>query len=199
GPPSHRFGSRFARMGRLPPGSDALHAVGVGERGPICVSYLSCALGDGVLAIQARCAANLVHHLIRERNVDPDDLILVGHGLGGVVALLSGALCEDVGGIVSGSSLGCFQFLAEEENVTWPSAAFLPDVLKVLDLPEVVRALAPCQVRIWDPQDAGRRSLSAGEARALYAPAGDHVRIVPGCLSDEEALKQVAHLMERWA
>ncbi|MFH1007283.1 MAG: hypothetical protein V1800_07255, partial [Candidatus Latescibacterota bacterium] len=86
-------------------------------------AYLSCALGDGVLAIQARSAASLVNHLIREENVDPGDLILVGRGLGGIVALLSGALGEGIGAIVSWSSLGCFQFLAEEEIVAWPSAA----------------------------------------------------------------------------
>jgi len=144
-------------------------------------AYLSCALGDGVLAIQTRCAANLIQYLIREKKVDPGDIILVGRGLGGVVALLSGALCEGIGGIVCWSSLGSFQSLAEEKNTTWPSAAFLPDVLHVFDLPEVVRASDACPVLILNPLDAGQRSLSASEARSLFSPTGDTVRIVPEC------------------
>ncbi|MCK5381656.1 MAG: hypothetical protein KAJ81_09310, partial [Candidatus Latescibacteria bacterium] len=144
-------------------------------------AYLSCALGDGVLAIQSRCAANLIQYLIREKNVDPGDIILMGRGLGGVAALLSGALCEGIGGIVCWETLGCFQFLAEEENVSWPSAAFLPDGLQFFDFPEVVRALEPCPVLILNPLDAGQCSLSASEAASLFSPTGDTVRIVPGC------------------
>jgi pimeloyl-ACP methyl ester carboxylesterase len=157
-------------------------------------AYLSCALGDGVLAIQTRCAANLIAYLIREKKVDPGDLILVGRGLGGVVALLSGALCEGIGGIVSWESLGSFQSLAEEENTTWPSTAFLPDVLRVFDLPEIVHALEPCPVLMLNPLDAGQRSLSVSEARSLFSPIGDTVRIVPEC-EPADALRLIWNAM----
>ncbi len=154
-------------------------------------AYLSCALGDGILAIQSRCTANLVKYLIREKNMDPGNIILAGHGLGGVVALLAGAVCqEEIGAIVCWSSLASFQSLAEEENYTWPSAAFLPDVLRFFDLPEVVRALDTYPVLILNPLDAGQRSLSPSEAMALFSPVGDNVRIVPGC-QPSDALKRI--------
>ncbi|MBE9510043.1 MAG: alpha/beta fold hydrolase [Bacteroidetes bacterium] len=154
-------------------------------------AYLSCALGDGILAIQSRCTANLVQYLIREKNVDPGNIILVGHGLGGVVALLAGAVCqEEIGGIVCWSSLAGFQSLAEDENYTWPSAAFLPDALRFFDLPEVVRALDACTVLILNPLDAGQRSLSPSEALSLFSPVGDNVRIVPQC-QPADALKRI--------
>jgi len=158
------------------------------------VAYLSCALEDGILAIQSRCAANLIQYLIREKNVDPGNLILVGCGLGGVVALLAGALCREIGGIVCWSSLASFQSLAEEESYTWPSAAFLPNGLQFFDLPEVVRALDACPVLILNPLDAGRRSLSPSEASSLFSPTGDTVQVVPQC-QPADALRKIQDLM----
>ncbi|MEN8230106.1 MAG: TIM barrel protein [Bacteroidota bacterium] len=158
-------------------------------------AYISCTLGDGVLAMQARVAANLVQYLVREKNVDAGDIILAGEGLGGVVALLAGAAYqEEIGGIVSWSSLASFQSLTEEENYTWPSAAFMPDVLQYFDLPEVVRALEDCPVLILNPLDAGKHPLSPSEASSLFSQAGENVRIVPEC-QVVEALKRIEELI----
>ena len=155
-------------------------------------AYLSCALGDGILAIQTRVAADLIHHLIQEKDVDPSHLILVGRGLGGVVALLAGALCPDIGGVACWSSLASFGALTEEKEYTWPSVAFLPDVLRHFDLPEVVRSLA-CPLLILNPLDAGRHPLSTSEASALFTPAPESVQIVPEC-TPGEAMRWIEEL-----
>lgn len=160
-------------------------------------AYISCTLGDGVLAMQARVAANLVQYLIKEKNVDAGNIILVGQGLGGVVAILAGAACqEEIGGIVSCSSLASFQLLAEEENYTWPSVTFMPDVLKYFDLPEVINALDACPVLILNPLDAGKHPLSPSEASSLFSLAPENVQIVPGCQA-EEAVKNIEKLINK--
>ena len=160
-------------------------------------AYISCTLGDGVLAMQVRVMANLVQYLVREKNVDAGDIILAGQGLGGVVALLAGAACqEEIGGIVSWSSLASFQSLAEEENYTWPSAAFMPDVLQFFDLPEVISALDASPVLVLNPLDAGKHPLSPSEASSLFSRAGKNVRIVPGCQA-VEAVKKIEELINK--
>ena len=106
------------------------------------------------------------------------------------MALLAGTVCQDIGGIVCWSTLASFQSLADEENYTWPSAAFLPDALRFFDLPEVVRALDACPVLILNPLDAVQSSLSSSEASSLFSPTGDNVRIVPEC-QPADALKQI--------
>ena len=144
-------------------------------------AYLSCALGDGILAIRTRCAAALIRHIVAERGVDPADVVVVGRGLGGTVALMAAALIDlPVGGVVSWSCLGSFQMLAEAGEYAWPSAAFLPDVLAAFDLPELARAL-PRPVLILDPLDAARRSLPAAEAQALFGDSLESPRLVPEC------------------
>ncbi len=154
-------------------------------------AYISCTLGDGVLAMRARIAANLVQFLIREKNVDARDIIMVGRGLGGVVAMLAGAACrEEIGGIVSWSSLAGFQSLAEDEKYSWPSTAFLPDVLQYFDLPEVISGLDTFPVLVLNPLDAQKHPLSSYEALSLFSRTGENVQIIPGC-QDMEALKQI--------
>ena len=157
-------------------------------------AYISCTLGDGVLAIQARVAANLVQYLVNEKNVDSRNIILVGRGLGGVAALLAGAACHDIGGIISWSSLASFQSLAEEEKYTWPSAAFMPDVLRFFDIPEVVSALDSCPVLILDPLDAEKNSLSPSKASFLFSHSGENVQVVPGC-QPVEAVRRIQEMI----
>ena len=143
-------------------------------------AYLSCALGDGILAIQTRCAAALISH-VAERGVALANVVVVGRGLGGAVALMAAALTDaQLGGVVSWSCLGSFQMLAEAEQYAWPAGAFLPDVLTRFDLPELAASLRG-SVRILDPLDAARQSLSATESQALFGPAGESLRVVPQC------------------
>jgi len=144
-------------------------------------AYLSCALGDGILAIRTRCAAALVSHVISERGVAPADVVVVGRGLGGAVALMAAALIDaHLGGVVTWSCLASFQMLAAAEHYAWPAGAFLPDVLTRFDLPELAGAL-PGAVQILDPLDAARQSLSATDAQALFGPMGESLRLVPQC------------------
>ena len=144
-------------------------------------AYLSCTMGDGVLRIRTRAAASLIRHLLGYCEVDPARLIVAGRGLGGAVALMATALCEEeLGGVVTWDGLASFQSLAEEEGYTWPAGAFLPDVLAHFDLPELVRDL-PFSVAVLNLLDAARESVSEECLEEMTGPLPDSAIVVPGC------------------
>ncbi len=158
------------------------------------ISYISCALGDGVLAMQSRIAANTVQYLINEKNVKPENIILLGKGLGGVVVLLAGAAVQEVGAIICWSSLASFQSLVEAKTYSWPSAAFLPDALPHFDLPEIVSSITSYPVLILDPLNAVKHSLSKSEIDSIFSYSSNNVTIVPKC-EPNEAIKRIKELI----
>ena len=156
-------------------------------------AYLSCALGDGILAIRTRCAAAMVTYMIEERGVEEGRVVLVGRGLGGAVALMAAALCGHVlRGVATWSGLASFQSLTESEEYTWPAAAFLPDALAHFDLPDLVRDLA-MPVAVLNPLNAVRQPMAAPEAQAAFGPIPARVVVVAAPCGDADA---VAHIQK---
>ena len=159
-------------------------------------AYLSCTMGDGVLRIRTRVAASLIRHLLEHCGVDPARLLVVGRGLGGPVALMASALCEEkLGGVVTWDGLTSFQSLAEEEGYTWPAGAFLPDVLVHFDLPELMRGL-PCTVAVLNPLDAARESVNEVDLEEIAGPLPDSAIVGPGCDAGR-AIEIIGALLER--
>ncbi|MFH1568607.1 MAG: hypothetical protein ABIL09_11475, partial [Gemmatimonadota bacterium] len=159
-------------------------------------AYLSCALGDGLLAIRARCAAALVRHLDGARGVEPGRVVLVGRGLGGAVALMAAALCDrPLRGVATWGGLASFGVLAEAEEYAWPAAAFLPDALAHFDLPDLGRDLR-LPVAVLDPRGAGRQPLTAPEAQAAFSPIPAAMALAPSC-TEAEALDHLRRLLSR--
>lgn len=141
------------------------------------LAYMSASLGDPVLAIQVRCAAALVRYLLYKRQVQASDIVFVGRGLGGAAALMAGALTPGLGGIVSLEGLASFQCLAEEEDYSWPSCAFLPKVLRHFDLPDLARAPLARTILILNPTDAARAELGAAAADNWYSDSPRHLQV----------------------
>lgn len=149
------------------------------------LAYLSVALGDGVLAMQVRAASALIDAVgsrAEQAGDDGADIAVVGRGLGGAVALLAAACSERATAVVSWSSLAAFELLASSERYAWPAAAFLPNALREIDLPEVAAALAAAgkTVLILDPLDAERRSLGRADAARLYRGAEGRAIVMAG-------------------
>jgi len=160
-------------------------------------AYLSCAVGDAVLALRTRCTAALVDHLHAAFGMPYARLVLAGRGLGGAVALMAAALTPvPLGGLVAWSAPASFQDLAEAESYTWPAAAFLPDVLASFDLPEIARAL-PVPVAILDPRDAAGTSLAEPAARALFGELPAAGSLLLGPCSASQALAATRSLLAR--
>ena len=140
------------------------------------LSYLACAIGDGVLAVQTRALVELACAVAQSRPAAP--LALVGRGLGAAAALLAAALLRDpavaepeaarVSLVAALDFPARFLDLATEPEYRWPAAAFLPNALRHLDLPLVARSLAVDHLLLANPLDAQRRPLPAADATELF-------------------------------
>ncbi len=162
------------------------------------LSYLACAIGDGLLAVQTRALVELARAVAEERVDAP--LALVGRGLGGAAALLAAALLDDPAAAEPDAATVTlvaavdfptrFLDLAAVPEYRWPAAAFLPNALRHLDLPLVARSLAVGHLLLANPLDAQRRPLPAAEADEILGELGPGYVLMPEC--DEAEVE--AHL-----
>ena len=153
------------------------------------LSYLACAIGDGVLAVQTRALVELVRAVAQERAGTP--LALVGRGLGGASVLLAAALLRDAAAtepeagrvsLVAALDFPArFRDLATEPEYRWPAAAFLPNVLRHLDLALVARSLAVDHLLLGNPLDTMRRPLSAAAATETFGDLDADGVLLPEC------------------
>lgn len=134
------------------------------ERWP---SYVSGALGDGLLAQRARDAAATCRWLMAQQGVDPRRMVVAGRGLGGVVALLAAAMIEHVAGVVCIDTPASIEAVVGEPRYGWGVDVFMPRMLEFLDLEPLAEALAPVLwVRPRDAQGRALREESDGVATA---------------------------------
>ncbi|HLV37227.1 MAG TPA: acetylxylan esterase [Spirillospora sp.] len=131
------------------------------------LAYMSAALGDALLAQRVRDGLAALAYL--RTRVDPDGIILTGSGLGGVVALHVAAFAPQLRGVVTWDMLASFQQLLETENYVWPADAFLPNVLRYYDLPELAAAL---------PWSVHQINLLDGSGQPLTGSEGDFVQVL---------------------
>ena len=151
------------------------------------LSYLACAIGDGLLAVQTRALVELARAVARERAGAP--LALIGRGLGGATALLAAAWLRDPAAaepeaaplsLVAALDFPArFLDLATEPDYRWPAAAFLPNALRHLDLPLVARSLAVDHLLLANPLDAMSRLLPAAEADGIFCDLRPNWLLMP--------------------
>ena len=139
------------------------------------LSYVACAIGDSLLAVQTRALVDLMRAVAQERPGAP--LALVGRGLGGAAALMAAALLRDPAAEPEAAPVSLvaaldfparFLDLATEPEYRWPAAAFLPNALRHLDLPLVVRSLVLNHLLLANPQDAMRHPLPETAASEVF-------------------------------
>lgn len=136
------------------------------------LSYMSVALGDSLLAQRVRDGLAALAYL--QTRVDPAGIVLTGSGLGGVVALHVAAYAPQLRGVVTWEMLTSFQALLEAEHYVWPADAFLPNVLRYYDLPELAAAL-PCPVHQINSLD--------GAGQLVTGSDGDFVHVLRELIS----------------
>ena len=130
------------------------------------------------LADDARAARD---HLVRERGVAPQRLLLLGESLGaGVAARL--ATETPVGGLVLRSPFVDLAAIAERIYPVLPVRALLIDRFPVAEL--VARAGVPTTVVLGD----GDRTIPPEQSRAVAAAAGGTVVAVPGADHNDAVL-----------
>ncbi|MBN2307502.1 MAG: hypothetical protein JXR94_00940 [Candidatus Hydrogenedentes bacterium] len=134
------------------------------------ISYVSAALGDHVMAMRIRDGLSALAYLRTRPEIEPDRVVVGGHGLGGVIALHVAAIDGGTAGAFTIDSLASFESLAAAPSYAWSHEAFLPNVLCHYDLPELAAGLA-APTLIVNPLDAQKNSLSDEAAKALYEAA----------------------------
>jgi pimeloyl-ACP methyl ester carboxylesterase len=115
-------------------------------------SYVSSSLGDGLLGQRVRDAVAACRWLTGLETIDPRRVVLAGHGLGGLVALMAAAMVEYVAGVVCVDSPWSIEDIVAEPGYTWDRSVFLPRVLERLDVRPLADAVAP--VLMVRPRDA---------------------------------------------
>jgi dienelactone hydrolase len=129
------------------------------------LAYMSAALGDSVMAMRIRDALSALAWLRTRKEVDPDNIVLTGCGLGAMAALHAAVIDGKTAGLVIWEGLSSLRSLLAAERYPWPHDAFLPLALRHYDLPELTRSLS-CPVHVHALRDgtgnlAGNHELEA--------------------------------------
>lgn len=130
------------------------------------------------------------------------DWIVVGIGIGGLIAAHAAALDERIAGVASIEAPLSFASMLTDPHAQQPVSAILPGVLAAYEIRDVYAALAPRPLLIVNPQDARRRGVAEAEARSELAQAIDTYDM----LESRDSMKVVAGLgrsglrsqLERW-
>jgi len=156
-----------------------------GEGRPL--AYISNAMGESLFAMRVRDALSALAYVRSREEVGPEEIVVAGHGMGAVVALHVAALAERLRGVIVEAPLACFQELTESERYTWPPDAFVPEVLKHYDLPELLAALAPTPALVVNPLDAVGQPVPDTAALFGHALSANRVLEVRTGLDGREA------------
>jgi cephalosporin-C deacetylase-like acetyl esterase len=115
-------------------------------------------LGRPLLAQQAWDVMQAAKHLRSAEGIDPDRIACYGHGAAGLIALLAGALSDDIGGVVAEGTLTTY-LDAIEDGQPQPRWIFAPGILRVADIPQVAALIAPRPVLFARPIGPGLQAL----------------------------------------
>ncbi|HEX2999130.1 MAG TPA: hypothetical protein VHR86_02690, partial [Armatimonadota bacterium] len=132
------------------------------------LSYLSAGLNDSLLGMRVRDALAALQYLRQREEVDPEQILVGGRGLGAVVALHVAVLDSGISGVMAATMPSSFALLAQDADYTWPPEAFLTGVLRHYDLPDLVTALAPRPLLLINPLDARQQPLAPEQAETLF-------------------------------
>ena len=138
------------------------------------LAYTSAALGDAIFSMRVRDALAALAYLRTRPEIDLENIVVSGCGMGGLVALHIAALDALLKGVLVWECLSSFKDLLEAEAYTWPADVFLPQALLHYDLPELVAAL-PCPVQISNPLDGSGVPLTAHTLDTLNRAVGKGV------------------------
>ncbi len=109
-----------------------------------------------------RCAADL---LASRPEVDAKRISIAGRGRGGLAAVLAAAFDERTHSVAAEEMLGSWVFNEEFRDIGL--AYFIPRILTLADMPQLVACLAPRPVLLVNPVDGRRRRLSDDAAQSM--------------------------------
>jgi len=156
-----------------------------GEGRPL--AYISNAMGESLFGMRMRDALSALAYVRSREEVSHEEVVVAGHGMGAVVALHLAALTEGLRGVIAEAPLASFQELTESERYTWPPDAFVPEILKYYDLPELMAALTPTPALVVNPLDAEGKPVPNAASLFRDALSANNVLQVRTGLDGREA------------
>ncbi|MFH1739059.1 MAG: alpha/beta fold hydrolase [bacterium] len=134
------------------------------------IAYVSAAMGDPILAMRIRDGLSALAYLCSRAEVDPDRIVIGGHGMGGVVALHVAAIDGNVAGVFSIEGLASFESLALSGDYEWSHEDFFPDILRYYDLPDLA-AFLKMPTLLVNPLGPAKQPVALEEAERLCKEA----------------------------
>ena len=101
------------------------------------------------------------------------DWIVIGVGIGGLVAAHAAVLDPRISGVVSVQAPISYSSMLDDPESTMPVSSLLPGVMGQYGVRDVYAAVAPRPLLIVNPQDARRRTVAREQAQAECAWVSD--------------------------
>ena len=130
-----------------------------------------------------RCATDF---LASRAEVDKKRISIAGRGRGGLAAVLAAAYDPRIRSVATEEMLATWVFNEEFRDVGL--AYFIPRILTLADMPQLIACLAPRPVMIINPVDGRRRRITGNETNGLNSFA----RSVYGRHQSVDELQQVS-------
>ncbi len=123
-------------------------------------------------------------------------VVVAAQGKMTVPALYAALLDTEVSGIYLSGGLASFRSLVETEEYVYPFANFVPGIAGFMDLPEIVRSLAPRRVTLAGTVNASGKAVGAGVQRKMFDDAS-HVSVLDRAGWDAAAFEIAARWVAR--
>jgi hypothetical protein len=149
-------------------------------------AWSSLILGRPLLGQRVTDMLSVLHAIRRHPAVAGKRVVVAAQGKMTVPALFAALLDSDWSGLYLSGGLVSFRSLVETEQYDYPFANFVPGIAGYMDLPEIVRAVAPKKVVLAGTVNAAGRMLGPTVERKMYEGA-DHVVVLDRAAWDATA------------
>ncbi len=156
-------------------------------------AWASLWLGRPVLGQRVSDLLALVRGLRNQAGWTEARIVIAATGQMTVPALFAARLDSAIAGLYLANHLVSFRDIVESELYRHPFSNFVPAVLRVTDLPQVARSIAPRPVILAGVVSSEGRPLPIGEVERAYA-GGENLRILPAAQWSGAAI--LANLVE---
>ena len=129
-------------------------------------TYSSWQLEDSLLGMRVAdtlCAVNYARSLNHSA-----DILVVGKGIGALLAMLTAALDPRIAGAVCHGGMLSYATMASAAGTLLGADLIIRGVLKNFDLPDVAASIASRPLRVIDPVDAMRQPVDLATAKNTY-------------------------------
>ena len=132
------------------------------------LTYLSVACGMPVMGLRIRDALAALEYLRNRNDVDHDQIMIAGRGMGAIVALHTALFAGEVKKLILWEMLINYQSMTERFPFHWPQSIIIPGILKYYDLEDIMGAVC-CEDKVLiNPLDAAKMIVSIQEIEKIY-------------------------------